>query len=251
MVNGRQCGPLCPEPCGPQRGLECQGLRKSVSHLPLLPSDFDTCRTLSTPHKSCIFNLLPVLYLCCTPSDCATMSKYKVSDKYVVELGEERTAAGDVQSASKTFRAASCPEGNATIEATTVFELFERSAKKYADLPALGHRPINNGIAGDFTFITYKEAHVVAGKIACALAKLGVTTGSRVGVYGGNCVEWMLAMQVSFRGCAGMVWMGLRCRNVVCQRMQAIFGRLSPIKQIIRCMNFSIERRAAGCRNLQ
>lgn len=78
---------------------------------------------------------------------------------------------------------------------TTLYELFSKSVDKYADLPALGHRVVKDGKAGDFEFMTYKEAGELVAQIASYLAKLGLKAEDRVGVYGANCEEWMIAMQ--------------------------------------------------------
>jgi hypothetical protein len=53
-----------------------------------------------------------------------------------------------------------------------------------------------NGKAGDYVFMTYSEAGEAVGQIASALATLGLGKADRVGVYGANCCEWMIAMQV-------------------------------------------------------
>jgi acyl-CoA synthetase (AMP-forming)/AMP-acid ligase II len=48
--------------------------------------------------------------------------------------------------------------------------------------------------------MTYAEVAADVAHVASALAQLGLHKGDRVGVYGANCEEWMIAMQV---GCEG------------------------------------------------
>ena len=40
---------------------------------------------------------------------------------------------------------------------TTLYELFERSARKYPNRKCIGWRPVENGSASPFRFHTYKE----------------------------------------------------------------------------------------------
>lgn len=57
-------------------------------------------------------------------------------------------------------------------------------------------------MAGDFEFLTYKETGELVAQVASYLAKLGLKAEDRVGVYGANCEEWMIAMQVG--ACVGV-----------------------------------------------
>ena len=41
----------------------------------------------------------------------------------------------------------------------TLYDMFENSVKKHGGRKCLGWRPINNGKAGDFQWISYKQAH--------------------------------------------------------------------------------------------
>ena len=53
-----------------------------------------------------------------------------------------------------------------------------------------------NGEAGPYVFKSYKEIHTEVANVASALRALGVNPAQRVGVFGANCPEWMVAMQV-------------------------------------------------------
>jgi long-subunit acyl-CoA synthetase (AMP-forming) len=93
-------------------------------------------------------------------------------------------------------------DGFPSIEATTLFELFQNSVAKYSGEKLLGWRPIDaaTGKAGPYEWLTYGEVNKKVEAIASGLAGLGVKAGDRVGVYGVNCCEWMMAMQVGVGG---------------------------------------------------
>lgn len=84
------------------------------------------------------------------------------------------------------------------IEATTLYELFQNSVAKYGQENLLGWRPIDKatGKPGAYQWLTYDETNAKVQAIASGLAGLGLAANDRVGVYGVNCCEWMIAMQV-------------------------------------------------------
>jgi non-ribosomal peptide synthetase component F len=142
---------------------------------------------------------------------------------------------------SAIYRCAASKKGFPELGVATLYEAFDRSSKKFADLPALGHRPIGpvrggwqrfqavpsrlraprgaldrreclhssipvpwtpqDGSVGDFQWLTYSETAERVARIASALAGLGLIAKDRVGVYGANCPEWMIAMQVGAGRC--------------------------------------------------
>ena len=100
--------------------------------------------------------------------------------------------ANDTQ--SPIYRLASQPDALAAPEykgCKTLKELFDNSAKEFADDPCLG---VRNG-DGPYIWMTYSEVKNSSSKIASALISEGVEVGMKVGVLGGNCPEWMIAMQ--------------------------------------------------------
>ncbi|WIA35224.1 hypothetical protein OEZ86_003686 [Tetradesmus obliquus] len=120
---------------------------------------------------------------------------------WLVPTGETRAASGDTPSASRIYRNVVAKDGFPTIEATTLHELFQNSVAKYSGEKLLGWRPINaaTGKAGPYEWLTYGEVNEKVQAIASGLAGLGVKAGDRVGVYGVNCCEWMMAMQACNR----------------------------------------------------
>jgi hypothetical protein len=68
--------------------------------------------------------------------------------------------------------------------------------KKYPHNPCLGHRPIKYGEAQAYKWLSYKETGELVDAAASGAMSLGLKAHGRVGVYGINCPEWMIAMQV-------------------------------------------------------
>lgn len=80
---------------------------------------------------------------------------------------------------------------------STLYDTFEASVKAHGDRPCLGYRPIDDkGKPGDYTFMTYLEVQSKVKAFASALKTAGVQKQQRVAVFGQNCCEWMIAMQV-------------------------------------------------------
>jgi long-chain acyl-CoA synthetase len=82
-------------------------------------------------------------------------------------------------------------------QATTLYEKFQQSVKLYADERCLGYRETDSeGNAKPFTFISYKEVDHRVTMFASALKAAGLQRGEKVAVFGTNCCEWMISMQV-------------------------------------------------------
>jgi non-ribosomal peptide synthetase component F len=74
-----------------------------------------------------------------------------------------------------------------------------KSAEAHALRPCLGQRQVIAGVAQPYEFITYREAAERVAALASGFAGLGLKAGDRVGIFGPNCLEWMLAMQARAR----------------------------------------------------
>mmetsp|Transcript_22299 Transcript_22299/g.48717 ORF Transcript_22299/g.48717 Transcript_22299/m.48717 type:complete len:658 (+) Transcript_22299:118-2091(+) len=115
--------------------------------------------------------------------------------KNLAEVEPPRPAQGDRPAAGPVYRVEFAKDGPPELPVKTLRELFEKSAEKFPNRPCLGSRPIVNGQAQPFQFMTYNEVHNNVKKIAAAYVALGVKPKDRVGVIGANCPEWMMAMQ--------------------------------------------------------
>jgi long-chain acyl-CoA synthetase len=126
-----------------------------------------------------------------------SLAELKAREQYLVGLGEIREATASKPSASRIYRLAISKDGFPANEHNTLHELFQQSVAKYSNEPLLGWRPIDEqGKPGAYEWITFAETAERVNEVASGLAGLGLTAGQRVGVYGVNCPEWMLAMQV-------------------------------------------------------
>lgn len=68
--------------------------------------------------------------------------------------------------------------------------------KKFPRNPCLGHRPTKYGEPQPYEWLTYKETGELVDAVASGAMALGLNGLGRVGVYGINSPEWMIAMQV-------------------------------------------------------
>ena len=76
------------------------------------------------------------------------------------------------------------------------FKVVVCSVQSYPDNPCLGHRPITYGEPGMYKWQTYREVGETVDAIAGGIMQLGHKAHGRIGVYGINSPEWMIAMQV-------------------------------------------------------
>jgi long-chain acyl-CoA synthetase len=124
-------------------------------------------------------------------------AELKPRDVYLAGISEIRPASADRPSASRIYRLPIAKDAFPTSEWSTLHELFQKSVAKHSKEPLLGWRPFDEaGKVQPYVWITYEETAERVKEVASGLAALGLTAGSRVGVYGVNCPEWMLAMQV-------------------------------------------------------
>ncbi|KAJ6729341.1 LONG-CHAIN-FATTY-ACID--COA LIGASE [Salix viminalis] len=80
-------------------------------------------------------------------------------------------------------------------DVTTSWDLFSLSAKKYAGNKMLGWRRFVDGKVGPYVWKTYQEVYDEVLKISSALQASGAEAGCRVGIYGSNCPQWIVAME--------------------------------------------------------
>lgn len=81
-------------------------------------------------------------------------------------------------------------------ECTSLYDMFQQSVIKYGDNPCLGARTGKNG---EYEWLTYKQVDEKVAYLGSAMASIGLGPHGRVGVYGANSPEWMMAMQACNR----------------------------------------------------
>ncbi|GLC41297.1 hypothetical protein PLESTB_001078100 [Pleodorina starrii] len=127
--------------------------------------------------------------------------------KYLHECEPARPATADTPSASPVYRSVYVKDGFPTVDFNTLFEMFEQACAKYPNNECLGKREMEEKadkgqktfVAGPYRFQTYAEVQKDVVQVASALRALGVEPSQRVGVFGVNCPEWMIAMQACNR----------------------------------------------------
>ncbi|XP_062004420.1 long chain acyl-CoA synthetase 1-like isoform X2 [Rosa rugosa] len=77
---------------------------------------------------------------------------------------------------------------------STGWDLISQSAQKYPGNRMLGWRKIVDGKIGPYVWKTYKEVYDELLLVGSALRASGVEPGSRIGIYGSNCPQWIMAM---------------------------------------------------------
>ncbi|KAL6500231.1 Long-chain-fatty-acid--CoA ligase 2 (Long-chain acyl-CoA synthetase 2) (Fatty acid activator 2) [Orobanche hederae] len=77
----------------------------------------------------------------------------------------------------------------------TAWDIFRGSVEKYSGNRMLGWREWVNGKWGPYIWKTYKEVYEETLQAGSALRKHGFEPGARVGIYGSNCPQWIVAME--------------------------------------------------------
>ncbi|CAN6336214.1 unnamed protein product [Urochloa humidicola] len=95
------------------------------------------------------------------------------------------------------FRSVLAKDGFPQLEANmkTSWDVFRVAADKYPNNRMLGWRPLKDGVPGPYLWKSYKEVYNEVLQVGSALQELGVQPGSRIGIYGTNCPQWIVAMQ--------------------------------------------------------
>ncbi|EPS63504.1 hypothetical protein M569_11280, partial [Genlisea aurea] len=77
----------------------------------------------------------------------------------------------------------------------TCWNIFRSSVEKYPNNNMLGWREQVNGKWGGYQWKSYKEVYEETLNVGSALRAHGFQPGSRVGIYGANCPQWIVAME--------------------------------------------------------
>lgn len=95
------------------------------------------------------------------------------------------------------FRSKLAKDGPPVMEGcTSLYDMFQQSVAKYGDNPCLGSR---SGKNGEYEWLTYKQVDEKVANLGSAMASIGLGPHGRVGIYGANSAEWMMAMQACNR----------------------------------------------------
>ncbi|CAA0824925.1 Long chain acyl-CoA synthetase 1 [Striga hermonthica] len=78
---------------------------------------------------------------------------------------------------------------------STCWDIFRESVDKHSGNRMLGWRELVDGKWGPYVWKTYKEVYEETLQVGSGLRKHGFEPGARVGVYGSNCPQWIVAME--------------------------------------------------------
>lgn len=119
---------------------------------------------------------------------------------WTIEVEPARAAREGVPAAGPVYKTTKAKDGFPHLtNVSTCYELFQRSVKLYPDRPCLGYRNVVDGQVQPFTYITYTEAGLKVAHIGSAMRAIGLKEHGRVGVFGANSPEWMIALQACNR----------------------------------------------------
>ncbi|XP_010679430.2 long chain acyl-CoA synthetase 1 [Beta vulgaris subsp. vulgaris] len=80
-------------------------------------------------------------------------------------------------------------------EVSTTWDSFRLSVEKYPGNKMLGWREMVDGKWGPYLWKTYRNVYEEVLKIGSALRACGAQPGARIGIYGANCPQWIVAME--------------------------------------------------------
>ncbi|BDA49779.1 Long chain acyl-CoA synthetase 4 [Coccomyxa sp. Obi] len=127
------------------------------------------------------------------------MAAFK-ENPYIYEVSGPQPATKRHPARGPEYGNVDARNGWPTVEgASSLHEMFRNSVAKYPSNPCLGHRPIKYGVPQAYQWITYKETAEIVDAVASGIMALGLKQHGRVGVYGINSPEWMMAMQACNR----------------------------------------------------
>uniref|UniRef100_A0A0E0N064 Long-chain-fatty-acid--CoA ligase n=1 Tax=Oryza rufipogon TaxID=4529 RepID=A0A0E0N064_ORYRU len=117
--------------------------------------------------------------------------------QHVVEVEQGRAAADGRPSVGPAYRSAFARGGFPPPVAglDCCYDIFRMAVEKFPDNRMLGHREIVDGKAGAYVWKTYKEVFDLSTKIGNSIRSRGLAKGSRCGIYGANCPEWIITME--------------------------------------------------------
>ncbi|KAF1334298.1 Long-chain-fatty-acid-coa ligase, partial [Globisporangium splendens] len=92
--------------------------------------------------------------------------------------------------------------GLAMPEAESSFHSFQVTCQQHADLPCFGTRPIVNGEAQAYVWVTYAQVYSRVVNAGSGMMHLGllpkVDTSRMIAIYMKNCMEWVIAEQAAY-----------------------------------------------------
>ncbi|CAK7335715.1 unnamed protein product [Dovyalis caffra] len=117
--------------------------------------------------------------------------------KYLIEVEKAKEAKDGKPSTGPVYRSLFAKDGfpPPVPGLESCWDVFRMTVEKYPNNPMLGHREIVNGKAAEYVWQTYKQVYDVVIKVGNSIRSCGVEPGSKCGIYGANCAEWIMSME--------------------------------------------------------
>ncbi|XP_028065343.1 long chain acyl-CoA synthetase 4-like [Camellia sinensis] len=117
--------------------------------------------------------------------------------KFVVEIEKAKEAANGQPSMGPVYRNLLAKDGfrPLTPGIDSCWDIFRVSVEKFPKNRMLGEREIVNGKAGKYVWLTYEEVYEIVLKVGASIRSCGIKKGARCGIYGANCMKWIISMQ--------------------------------------------------------
>lgn len=117
--------------------------------------------------------------------------------KYVVKIEEGKEAKDGRPSVGPVYRSVNAKDGFPPLlpGMETCWDIFCMSVEKFPENQMLGYRETENGKAGNYVWLTYKEVYDIVMKVGASIRSCGISKGGRCGIYSTNCPKWMISMQ--------------------------------------------------------
>ncbi|XP_038980313.1 long chain acyl-CoA synthetase 1 isoform X2 [Phoenix dactylifera] len=120
-----------------------------------------------------------------------------MAENHTVQVESGRPGKDGMPSVGPVYRSKLAKNGFPPLDPgmATSWDVFRVAAEKYPGNRMLGWREFTSGKAGRYLWKTYKQIYEEVLHVGSALRQLGAEPGSRIGIYGANCPQWMVAME--------------------------------------------------------
>ncbi|KAG0498018.1 hypothetical protein HPP92_002709 [Vanilla planifolia] len=118
-------------------------------------------------------------------------------NKYTVQVESGHIGKNGRPSVGPVYRSSLSKDGFPPLDPGmgTSWQIFRHAVENYPGNKMLGWREFREGKAGPYIWKTYQEVYEEVLCVGSALRQLDVAPGSRVGIYGANCPQWVVTME--------------------------------------------------------
>ncbi|CAH1447542.1 unnamed protein product [Lactuca virosa] len=117
--------------------------------------------------------------------------------QFAVKVEDGRKGVDGEPSVGPIYRNLLAKDGFPPLDADlkTTWDVFRNSVEKYPNNKMLGWRELVDGSWGPYIWKTYKTVYEEVLHAASAIRASGIGAGCKVGIYGSNCPQWIVAME--------------------------------------------------------